>query len=153
MSDKPTAPRTQSFVAEIVSSYVKKNQIAPADIPALISIVYQSLLTAGKAAEPEPPRTPAVSIRQSVRPQPRCLSRLWLARSNVATAREARAWPDTGAVQSAMELEARLPAHRTSLRSAPIRARKADGVGARGKGTQTTRSEGSNGLNRSSIYG
>jgi hypothetical protein len=85
--------------------------------------------------------------------QPRCLSRLWLARSNVATAREARAWPDTGAVQSAMELEARLPAHRTSLRSAPIRARKADGVGARGKGTQTTRSEGSNGLNRSSIYG
>jgi predicted transcriptional regulator len=69
MSDNPTAPRTQSLVAEIVSGYVKKNQIAPADIPALINTVYQSLLTVGKAAEPEPPRTPAVSIRQSVRPQ------------------------------------------------------------------------------------
>jgi len=67
MSDNPTAPRTQSLVAQIVSSYVKKNQIAPADIPALINTVYQSLLTAGEAAEPEPARTPAVSIRQSVR--------------------------------------------------------------------------------------
>jgi predicted transcriptional regulator len=68
MSDNPTAPRTQSLVAEIVSSYVKKNQIAPADLPALINTVYQSLVTAGKATEPEPARTPAVSIRQSVRP-------------------------------------------------------------------------------------
>ena len=67
MSDNPTAPGTQSLVAEIVSSYVKKNQIAPGDIPALIKTVYQSLLTAGKAAESEPARTPAVSIRQSVR--------------------------------------------------------------------------------------
>jgi predicted transcriptional regulator len=67
MSDNRTAPRTQSLVAEIVSSYVKKNQIAPADIPALINTIYQSLLTAGQAAEPEQPRTPAVSIRQSVR--------------------------------------------------------------------------------------
>jgi len=58
----------QSLVAEIVSAYVRKNQIAPADIPTLINTVYQSLLAAGKAAEPEPERTPAVPIRQSVRP-------------------------------------------------------------------------------------
>jgi predicted transcriptional regulator len=69
MSDKPSAPATQSLVTEIVSSYVKKNQIAPADIPTLISTVYQSLLTAGKTAEPEPVRTPAVSIRRSVTPK------------------------------------------------------------------------------------
>jgi predicted transcriptional regulator len=69
MSDKPAAPATESLVTEIVSSYVKKNQIAPADIPTLISTVYQSLLTAGKTAEPEPVRTPAVPIPQSVRPQ------------------------------------------------------------------------------------
>jgi predicted transcriptional regulator len=69
MSYKPAGTATQSLVAEIVSSYVKKNQIAPADIPTLIRTVYQSLLTAGKTAEPEPVRTPAVSIRQSVRPQ------------------------------------------------------------------------------------
>ena len=68
MSYKPTAPLTQSLVAEIVSSYVKKNQIAPADIPVLIQTVYQSLSAAGKAAEPEPPKNPAVPIRQSVRP-------------------------------------------------------------------------------------
>ena len=37
MSDNPTARITQSLVAEIVSSYVKNNQIAPTDIPALIN--------------------------------------------------------------------------------------------------------------------
>jgi len=68
MSDNPTAPLTQSLVAEIVRGYVKKNQIAPGDLPALINTVYQSLVAAGKATEPEPARTPAVSIRQSVRP-------------------------------------------------------------------------------------
>ena len=68
MSDDPAVPVIQSLVAEIVSGYVKKNQIAPADIPALINTVYRSLLAAGKAGEPEPERTPAVSIRQSVRP-------------------------------------------------------------------------------------
>ena len=68
MSDSPTPRGSQLSVARIVSSYVKKNQIAPADIPALINTVYQSLRAAGKAAEPEPPRPPAVPIRQSVRP-------------------------------------------------------------------------------------
>jgi predicted transcriptional regulator len=69
VSDKPASPVTQSLVAEIVSAYVRKNQIAPADIPALINTVYQSLLTVGTAAEPEPERNPAVPVRQSVRPQ------------------------------------------------------------------------------------
>ena len=69
MSDNPAPPVIQSLVAEIVSSYVKKNQIAPADMPMLITTVYQSLSAAGKIAEPEAERTPAVPIRQSVRPQ------------------------------------------------------------------------------------
>jgi predicted transcriptional regulator len=68
VSDNSAAPAIQSLVAEIVSSYVKNNQIAPADIPALINTVYLSLLTAGKVPEPEQPRAPAVPIRQSVRP-------------------------------------------------------------------------------------
>jgi len=68
MSDNAAGPAIQSLVAEIVSAYVRKNQIAPADIPALINTVYQSLLAAEKAAEPEPERAPAVPIRQSVRP-------------------------------------------------------------------------------------
>jgi predicted transcriptional regulator len=66
VSDNPAAPAIRSMVAEIVSSYLKKNQIAPADIPALINTVYHSLLAAGKA--PEQSRAPAVPIRQSVRP-------------------------------------------------------------------------------------
>src|ERR1700730_3125086 len=43
----------------------KKNQLSPADMPALINTVYQSLLALGKPPEPEP-RNPAVPIRRSV---------------------------------------------------------------------------------------
>ena len=46
MSDSSAAPAIQLLVAEIVSNYVKKNQIEPADIPTLIHTVYQSLLAA-----------------------------------------------------------------------------------------------------------
>jgi predicted transcriptional regulator len=69
MSDNPSATVTQSLVAEIVSSYVENNQIAPADMPTLINTVYQSLVAAGKSPEPEQNLTPAVPIRQSVRPR------------------------------------------------------------------------------------
>src|ERR1700726_639220 len=58
----------QSLGAKIVSVYVKKNRIAPADVSALIDTVHQSLLALTKPAEPEPERTPAVSIRRSVTP-------------------------------------------------------------------------------------
>ena len=69
MGDDATAPLIQFLVADIVSSYVKANQTAPGDIPALINSVYQSLVSAGKAPEPQQPRRPAVPIRQSVRPE------------------------------------------------------------------------------------
>jgi predicted transcriptional regulator len=55
----------EAHVAEIVSSYLKKNQMAPADLPALITSVYQSLQSLVKAQDPEL-QTPAVSVRQSV---------------------------------------------------------------------------------------
>jgi predicted transcriptional regulator len=55
----------QSLVAKIVSGYVKKNRIAPADVSALIDTVHRSLLALTKP-EPEPNRTPAVPIRRSV---------------------------------------------------------------------------------------
>ena len=67
MSDNPAAQAAQPLVTQIVSSYVKKNHVAPADISTVINIVYQSLLALGKTAEPAP-QAPAVSIRQSVRP-------------------------------------------------------------------------------------
>jgi predicted transcriptional regulator len=55
----------QSLVAKVVSSYVRKNQLSPTEMPTLISTVYQSLLALGKPPEPEP-ATPAVQIRRSV---------------------------------------------------------------------------------------
>jgi predicted transcriptional regulator len=60
------SPDVQPFVAEIVSSYLTKNQIAPADLPVLITTVYESLVSLGSPREPEPP-TPAVPIPQSVK--------------------------------------------------------------------------------------
>ena len=62
------APVAQSLVTKIVSGYVRKNRLAPADLPGLIATVHQSLLALTKPAEPEPERTPAVSIRRSVTP-------------------------------------------------------------------------------------
>jgi predicted transcriptional regulator len=53
-----------SLVAKVVSSYVKKNTLQPAEMPALINTVYQTLLGLGKP--PEQPPTPAVPIRRSV---------------------------------------------------------------------------------------
>jgi predicted transcriptional regulator len=67
MSDNPAVLATQSLVAQIVSGYVKKNQVAVADISTVINTVHQSLLSLDKAPEPTP-QSPAVSIRQSVRP-------------------------------------------------------------------------------------
>jgi len=55
----------QSLVARVVSSYVRKNPVPPAEMPTLISTVYQSLLALGQPPEPDPP-TPAVPIRRSV---------------------------------------------------------------------------------------
>ena len=57
-----------ALVVKIVSSYVEHNKIAPADMPALITAVHQSLVSLGKSAKPEQPLTPAVSIRRSVTP-------------------------------------------------------------------------------------
>ena len=68
MSDTPGAAPARSLVTKIVSGYVSKNQIVPADMPTLIATVHQSLLSLGKSTEPEPNRSPAVPIRRSVTP-------------------------------------------------------------------------------------
>ena len=67
MSDNPAAQVTPPLVAQIVSEYVKKNQVALADISTVINTVYQSLMSLGKAPEPTT-QAPAVPIRQSIRP-------------------------------------------------------------------------------------
>jgi MucR family transcriptional regulator, transcriptional regulator of exopolysaccharide biosynthesis len=60
-----TSLALETHVAEIVSAYLAKNQIAPSDLPGLITSVYEALRSLGKAPEPEPLK-PAVPIRQSV---------------------------------------------------------------------------------------
>jgi hypothetical protein len=54
-------------VAEIVAAYVGKNRVDPAELPALILKVSQSLAGLGKAEAGAPASlSPAVSIRRSV---------------------------------------------------------------------------------------
>ena len=60
-SDNPNSPDLQSLVAEIVSSYVRKNYVEPGDLSGVINTVYQSLLSVGKPPAPNP----AVRISQS----------------------------------------------------------------------------------------
>jgi predicted transcriptional regulator len=60
-SDNAKSPDLQSLVAEIVSSYVRKNYVEPGDLSVVINTVYQSLLAAGKPPTPNP----AVPISKS----------------------------------------------------------------------------------------
>jgi len=57
-------------VADIVSAHVSNNSVAMADLAGLIQSVYTSLSGLGQPAAPaEEERTPAVSIRASVKPE------------------------------------------------------------------------------------
>jgi len=58
-------------VAEIVAAYVKRNSVAPDQVPELIQQVNQALTGLGQPQEPPPPAmpdAPAVPIRRSVTP-------------------------------------------------------------------------------------
>jgi predicted transcriptional regulator len=68
MGDNPRVATTRPLVSRIVSSYVKKNHVVPADMATVIDIVYQSLIALSKTPETKPTQAPSVSIRQSVRP-------------------------------------------------------------------------------------
>ena len=70
MDDDENTPTDfgRDLVATIVSSYVKHNTVSAGDLPTVIASVYQALSGLGKPALPVEPLTPAVPIRQSVRP-------------------------------------------------------------------------------------
>ena len=56
-------------VADIVSAHVSNNSVSASDLPGLIQSVYASMASLGQTPEPvEEVRTPAVSIRASVKP-------------------------------------------------------------------------------------
>jgi len=59
------------LTSQIVSAYVSRNVIQPADLPALIGTVHQSLTSLGRPqeqAEPAVDLKPAVPIKKSVHP-------------------------------------------------------------------------------------
>ena len=60
-----------NLTAQIVAAYVAKNVVQVADLPTLISTVYQSLTSASKPSEPEQAPAdlkPAVPVKKSVQP-------------------------------------------------------------------------------------
>jgi predicted transcriptional regulator len=69
MNDDTGTPDLTALTAEVVSAYVAKNSLRPADIPDLIASVHRAFqgLSAPPQAEPEK-REPAVSIRKSITP-------------------------------------------------------------------------------------
>jgi predicted transcriptional regulator len=57
------------LTAQIIAAHVSHNNVAPADLPALIGNVYTALQDLGRSAEPKLPRPiPAVPIKKSVTP-------------------------------------------------------------------------------------
>jgi predicted transcriptional regulator len=64
MSSNETHPH---LTAKIVSKYVGHHRLATTQLPELITTVHQALEHLGEPTETETTRTPAVSIRQSVR--------------------------------------------------------------------------------------
>jgi predicted transcriptional regulator len=49
MSAIPAVATTQPLVSRIVSSYAKKNDVPPADLPTVISTVYKSPFRSGES--------------------------------------------------------------------------------------------------------
>ena len=67
--DEKTARNVgQDLVATIVSSYLKHNTVSADALPTVIASVHQTLSGLAKAPSPAEPRTPAVPVQQSVRP-------------------------------------------------------------------------------------
>jgi predicted transcriptional regulator len=68
MADNGNGADLLALTAEIVSAHLSNNKVASADLPDLIARVHQSLSGAGTGAVTGKRPEPAVSIKQSVRP-------------------------------------------------------------------------------------
>ena len=69
MTDKAAPNNLLELTTEIVAAHVSNNATAPADLPALIDQVYQSLAVIGRApaGAAERPK-PAVTVKKSIHP-------------------------------------------------------------------------------------
>ena len=70
LDEQTTNPNLVDLAAEIVSAYVAKNSVRPADLPNLISEVHRALSSthAGTVEPKQEPLTPAVNPKRSVHP-------------------------------------------------------------------------------------
>jgi len=69
MSDTANTKELLTLTTEIVAAHVSKNAVAAADLPQLISQVYQSLANVGKGQTQTTERPdPAVPVKKSVHP-------------------------------------------------------------------------------------
>jgi predicted transcriptional regulator len=70
LDEQAMNPNLVDLAAEIVSAYVTKNSVRPADLPTLIADVHRALSSTHAATiVPEPePLTPAVNPKKSVQP-------------------------------------------------------------------------------------
>jgi predicted transcriptional regulator len=69
MNDPDAENSIPHLAAEIVSSYVRHHQVSPGELSNLIISVHRSLSDVGKPPPPDEKQMPAVSVRQSVRPE------------------------------------------------------------------------------------
>ncbi len=65
MPQDEQSPELLEHTTRIVAAHVANNPIAAGDLPGVIATVHQALATLG----PEPKPTPAVSIKQSIKPE------------------------------------------------------------------------------------
>ncbi len=65
MPQDEQSPELLEHTTKIVAAHVSHNPIAAGDLPGVIATVHQALATLG----PEPKPTPAVSIKQSIKPE------------------------------------------------------------------------------------
>ncbi len=68
MPDDKPSPELLELTTKIVAAHVANNAIAATDMPGLIATVHETLATLGPE-EPAPRPEPAVSIKQSVKPE------------------------------------------------------------------------------------
>ncbi len=68
MPQDEQSPEVLELTTRIVAAHVSHNPIAVTDVPGLIATVHQALATLGPE-EPAPRPEPAVSIKQSVKPE------------------------------------------------------------------------------------
>jgi predicted transcriptional regulator len=67
IDEQPAAPANRELTAEIVASYVRRNQVTTAQLSTLISTIHQTLADLRKpVTEAAIERTPAVSVLRSV---------------------------------------------------------------------------------------